>query len=269
MAIPLSEATLLGVVQGIADVLPLSADGHFALAQVLFGGHAADPAAAAALHIGVLSATVVVLRKRARVAVVEGVRGILRPRLLKDTQGGRDAVVVALATIPTAVVGLSLKGLTFGGPTPATLLGGCFLASAVGIGSTYWAPSGDRPTPPHAGALLAGLAQGIAVLPGLSRSGVTIATLLWSGVAGERAFELSFLMWLPALAGAELLEARGAFHGAHGGLMLVYSACIAFVVGICTLELLRRLLIRRVVSVFAVYLFPLGLATLAWGYARP
>ena len=265
MAIPMPEATLLGIVQGITEFLPISSDGHLALAQLLFGGQV-DPAATVLLHLGTLSATLVVLRKAVRSAIAEGLRGLVRPSLLRETQGGRDAIVVAIATIPTAIVGLSLKNLSLGESGSPTLIGLCFLVSALAIGSTYWAPTGERSTPPHAGALLLGLAQGLAVLPGLSRSGMTIAILLWMGVTAERAFELSFLIALPPVLGAELLEVR---HSCLAGLPVLYATLIAFVVGVGALHVLRGVLVRRVVYVFAIYLVPLGLATLAWGYARP
>jgi undecaprenyl-diphosphatase len=265
MAIPMPEATLLGVVQGITEFLPISSDGHLALAELLFGGQV-DPAANVLLHIGTLSASLLVLRKSVRSAFAEGLRGLVRPSLLRETPGGRDAVVIAIATIPTAIIALSLKNLSLGESGAPTLVGLCFLVSAVAIGSTYWAPRGERSTPPHAGALLLGLAQGVAVLPGISRSGVTIAILLWLGVSAERAFELSFLIALPAVLGAELLEAR---HSGLAGLSVLYATLIAFMVGVGTLLVLRGVLVRRVVYVFAIYLVPLGLATLAWGYARP
>jgi undecaprenyl-diphosphatase len=268
MAIPLSEATLLGLVQGITDFLPISSDGHLALAQLLFGGQV-DPAATVVLHLGTLSAILVVLRKRVLRALLEGARGVVRPSLLKETPGGRDAMVIAIATIPTAIVGLSLKNLSLGESGSPALIGLCFLGSAVAVGSTYWAPLGERDAPSHAGALLVGLAQGLAVLPGLSRSGMTMATLLWLGVTGERAFELAFLISLPAIAGAELLEARHVLHSGFGGTVLVYATLIAFAVGIGALHVVRSVLQRRVLAVFAIYLVPLGLATLAWGYARP
>jgi len=95
---------------------------------------------------------------------------------------------------------------------------------------------------------------------------VTIAILLWLGVSAERAFDLSFLIALPAVLGAELLDAR---HSGLAGLSVLYATFIAFVVGVGTLLVLRGVLVRRVVYVFAIYLVPLGLATLAWGYARP
>jgi undecaprenyl-diphosphatase len=228
-----------------------------------------DPAAAPFMGVGTLAAILLVLRKRIRSVLVEGARGVLHPSLLKETQGGRDAVFLTLATAPTVWLGLSLKSLSSGVSTSLTLLGVCFLVSSLAIGSTYWAPKGQRQTPPHAGALLVGLASGLAVLPGMSRSGLTIATLLWTGVTEERAFELSLLVSLPALAGGELIQAWYAAHGAPGDVMLVYATVLAFVVGIGALTVLRAILVRRRVSLFAIYLFPLGLATLAWGYARP
>jgi undecaprenyl-diphosphatase len=113
------------------------------------------------------------------------------------------------------------------------------------------------------------LAQGIAVLPGLSRSGITLATLLWLGIASERAFELSFLLSLPALTVGALLGARVALYRDDEGAILLYAAALVCVVGVGALEVLRGALLRRILWVFAVYLVPLGVATLAWGYARP
>jgi undecaprenyl-diphosphatase len=268
MAIPLTEALVLGIVQGISDFLPISSDGHLALAQMLFGVQAEAPAIVL-LHLGTLGATLLVFRKRLASALTEGFRGVFRPSLLKDTQGGRDAVVVALATVPTGMVGLALRGPTDNWSSSAAIVGVCLLGSALAIGSTYWAPKGERDTPTHWGAVLVGVAQGTAVLPGLSRCAVTLAALLWLGVRGERAFELAFLVSVPAIAGAELLGSRQAFHGADGGAGLVVAACVAFACGLAALRILRGVMMRHAVAVFAIYLLPLGIATLAWGYARP
>src|ERR1700722_129759 len=192
MAIPVPEALLLGLIEGIAGVFPISSGGHFILAQMLFGGEA-GPAARAVLHLGTLGATLLVLRKRGARAWVEGTRGVFRPSLLKDTQGGRDAMAVALATVTTGIVGLRLMGSSETWATSPSVVGLCLLASAFAIGSTYLTPEGEKDGPTHWGALLVGVAQGVAVLPGVSRSATTLAVLLWLGVRGERAFELSFL----------------------------------------------------------------------------
>jgi undecaprenyl-diphosphatase len=268
MAIPLTEAAVLGFVQGVTEFLPISSDGHLALVQMLLGGQA-DLATTVFLQLGTLGATLLVLRKRAAAALTEGLRGVFRPSLLKDTQGGRDAVVVAIATLPTGIVGLALREPSEAWSSSATIVGLCFLVSALAIGSTHWAPKGEKDAPPHWGAVLVGVAQGAAVLPGLSRTATTLAVLLWLGVRGERAFELSFLMSIPAIAGAEILEARHVLHGDDGGVTLIVGTAVAFVVGLGALRVLRGVVVRRAVSVFAIYLVPLSLATLAWGYARP
>jgi undecaprenyl-diphosphatase len=268
MSLPLPEALILGLVHGVTEFLPISSEGHLALLQMLWGNEA-DPATSVFLHLGTLAAAVVVLRKRVSSALVEGLRGMVRPSLLKDTLGGRDAVAVGLATLPTAVVALGLRGSAEAWSSSPTLVGICFLISALAIGSTYWAPKGEEDTPTHWGAVLVGVAQGAAVLPGLSRTAVTLATLLWLGMRAERAFELSFLMLIPAILGALLLEAAHASPAGESALALVLGASVAFVVGLGALAMMRGAVTRRVVSGFAIYLVPLGLATLAWGYARP
>jgi undecaprenyl-diphosphatase len=268
MTIALPEALLLGLVQGITDFLPISNEGHLALAQMLFGD-SISLATAVFLQAGTLSATLLGVRKRATGAITEALRGVVRPSLLKDTQGGRDAVVVLLATIPTGIVGLLLRGPSELFARSPTLLGACFLGSALAIGSTYWAPPGKKDSPGHWGSILVGVLQGAAVLPGLSRSAVTIAALLWLGTPGPRAFELSLLVSLPMLAGAKFLGARHEFHGTDSVAALLLGSCAAFVTGLAALHLLRVAVVRRLVPVFAVYLLPLGIATLAWGYARP
>jgi undecaprenyl-diphosphatase len=268
MAIPLGQALVLGVIQGITEFLPISSDGHLALAQLLFTGQA-DLATTVLLHAGTLTATVLVLRKRVWAALAEGLRGALHPALLSETQGGRDAVVVALATVPTGIIGLTLKSSVEAWSSSPAIIGACLLGSAVAVGSARWAPRGDRDTPSYAGAILIGIAQGSAVLPGLSRSAMTIATLLWLGVRPERSFELSFLMSLPAIAGALLLETRHAFHGGSDPAVLAAATFVAFVVGVGALHVLRAVLAKRAIYLFAAYLVPLGIATLAWAYARP
>jgi undecaprenyl-diphosphatase len=266
--IPLSEAIVLGVIQGITEFLPISSDGHLALAQLLYGGEA-DLATTVLLHAGTVTATILVLRKRVFAALSEGLRGLRQPVLWKETQGGRDAIVVILATVPTGIVGLSLKSPVEAWSSSPAIIGVCLLGSAVAVASTWWAPKGERDTPTAMGAVLVGLAQGSAVLPGLSRSAMTIATLLWLSVRADRAFELSFLMSLPAIFGAILLEARHAFHGGSDPAVLLFGTFVSFVVGIGALVVLRFVLVKRVIWAFAIYLVPLAIATLAWSYARP
>ena len=268
MTIPFGEAAILGVIQGLTEFLPVSSDGHLALAQMLFGSEA-DLATTVVLHGGTLAATFLVLRQRVREALVEGLRALTKPATALETTGGRDALAIIAATIPTGVVGLLLKEPAEKWSSSPTIVGLCLLGSAIAVGSTRWAPRGERDVPTLIGAILVGLAQGTAVLPGLSRSAMTIASLLWLNVRPSRAFELSFLMSLPAVMGALILEGRHGFEGATSPVVLLAGTFIAFVVGIGALLLLRRVLVGGKLALFAVYLVPLALATLAWGWSRP
>jgi undecaprenyl-diphosphatase len=268
LAVPTIEAVVLGAIQGVTEFLPISSDGHLAIAQMFFG-HEPDLALTVQLHVGTLIATLIVLWPRVRDAIVGGVPALVRPTHFKETPGGRDAWVVLVASAPTAIIGLLLKKSVEAWSSDAGIVGLCLLGSAVAVFSTRQAPSRDLLVPSTAGALLVGVMQGTAVLPGLSRSAMTIASFLWLGVIPRRAFELSFLLSLPAVAGAVLLEARHAFHGAEDVVPLAIGTGVALVVGIGALLVLRGVLAKGHLSWFAAYLVPLAFATAAWGHARP
>lgn len=276
--LPLPMATALGALRGATEIFPVSSDGHLALAQMLFSAESSRAFAAAARG-GVLGATLLVLRKRARWSLEEGLRGLMRPPLWRETPGGRDAIVVAIATVPSAVIGVSLRHSAETWCASPAVIGGCLLLSAAALASVSVTSAVRRPgtcereVPSLKGALAVGLAQGASVLPGLSRTAMTLAALLWLGVRADRAFELAFLMAIPVLAGTSLFDALDA--GAAGASFareapaLIAGAVAAFVVGLVALLSLRRIVAGGKVALFAFYLVPLAIATLAWGYARP
>jgi undecaprenyl-diphosphatase len=274
MAIPLGEAIVLGVLQGVTDFLPISSEGHLALAQMLYGEHA-SLAFTVLVRTGTLAATIFVLRQRAWMVFTEGLRGFAAPSLWRETPRGRDAAFVATALLPTAVVGLALRRSMEVWSDNPWVIGGGFLGSAVALASLRWAPRGTHLAPNVTAALLVGLAQGTAMLPGLSRTGLTIVSLLWLGFTAERAFELSFLASIPAIAASVGLDAAKAFHGGQSAGILGIGTLLSFVVGVFALTTFRRVMgggegnRSNKVHWFAVYLVPLAVATLAWGYARP
>jgi undecaprenyl-diphosphatase len=109
----------------------------------------------------------------------------------------------------------------------------------------------------------------VAVLPGLSRSGSTIVLALWLGVRPVRAFELSMLISLPAVGGAVLLEGRHISDLGDGLALVALGAIVAFFVGVLALNLLRRSLVRGLFPWFALWVVPLGFATMALAWAWP
>ncbi len=262
------EAIWLGIVQGLTEFLPVSSSGHLALFQLWFSAAEPSLALSVLVHMGTLLATLVFFRKAIVDIVVEAYRGMREPRRFRTTRGGRDAVFVVVASVPTAMIGLLLRDWVEGLMASPVALGICFLVTGALLISTRWARDRKKDAPSWPGALAAGVVQGAAVLPGISRSGSTITGALWLGVKRERAFELSMLMSIPAVLGALLLELEHlAETGVSDDLIFVglLSAAVSFVVGLVALALLRRFVTRGYLAVFALWVVPLGIAVLVWG----
>jgi len=266
---PYGDAVLLGIVQGITEFLPISSDGHLALAELLFRLETGGLTFNVMLHAGTLLATLIMLRERVGRAVSGGLRSVVAPRGFRETPGGRDALTVILVSLPTAVIGFSLRDPVERWTQNPLAIGFGFLATTAVLMLAHLTHPGDEEVPTVRGALLVGLAQGLAVLPGLSRSGSTIAVLLLLGVRRERAFELSMLVSLPAVFGALLLESRHAFAAPFAGGPAVLGAVVAFGAGVLALDILRRLVVVGAFGWFAFWVGPLALATIGMGIAWP
>jgi undecaprenyl-diphosphatase len=265
---PIGDAIVLGIVQGVTEFLPISSDGHLALAELLFdleGGLTFN----VMLHAGTLIATLLVLRRDVSRAITAGAPALVRPSRFRESSGGRDALVVILASLPTAVIGLLLRDPVEQWTKSPVAIGLGFLGTTAMLLIAQFAPRGEREQPTVAGSLLLGVAQGLAVLPGLSRSGSTIAVLLRLGVRPERAFALSFMISLPAVFGAILLESRHAVTEAFPVAPAITGAVVALVIGIGALAVLRRVVVGGRFGWFALWVGPLALATLAMGRAWP
>lgn len=269
MSEPTLQAALLGALQGLTEFLPVSSSGHLALAELLFDVEGAGLTLNVMLHAGTFVATLAVLRRRVGAAVYDGARALAAPSRFRDTPGGRDALVVVLASLPTAAIGLALRSAVERYTHSPLVVGLGFALTALLLISTRWVHAGKHEVPTWVGALLIGIAQGIAVLPGVSRSGSTIAAALWLGVRPDRAFELSMLMSLPAVLGAVLVESRHL--GAGGGPVApaLIGALVAGAVGTVALVLLRRVVVRGHFSAFALWVVPVAVATLALAKVWP
>jgi undecaprenyl-diphosphatase len=266
---PFGAAALLGILQGLTEFLPVSSSGHLSLASFVFGLDKGGLTLNVMLHAGTLLATLLVLWQRFAPAVREGTLGIVQPRRFVSTLGGRDALVIILASVPTAVLGLTLHDAVERFTLSPTAVGVGFVVTTLLLVSTKWVASGEAPTPTAWGALAMGLAQGLAVFPGVSRSGATIAVALWLGIRRDRAFELSMLMSVPAVTGAVLLELPGLLDGPIRLSAAVVGASVAFVSGVGALLVLKRLVLQGRLAWFVLWVGPLALATLAMAKAWP
>ena len=269
MLSPFEQAIVLGVIQGLTEFLPISSDGHLALAQMLMEVDGGGLTLSVLLHTGTLLATLIYFRRRIAQALIDLLQSLRQRRAPTPGSAGYDVITVLVASVPTALIGLLLRDTVERWTESPLATGFGFIATALILTSTLWARPGNANSPSLAFALLIGVAQGLAVAPGLSRSGSTIVAAIWLGVRSERAFELSMLMSLPAVAGAVLLELIGGHEFGGHTLALIAGAATAFGVGLLALSLLRRMVSRGHLAWFALWVLPVALATLALAKAWP
>jgi undecaprenyl-diphosphatase len=255
---PLWEAVLLGIVQGLTEFLPVSSDGHLVIAQTLLGHDAEGLLFEIAVHVGTLLAIVAFYRAR----VLELLRGVLA----RQGDALRYVAKLAFATLPAVVVGLFFRDFVvsiFDAPWVAgagLLVTGAFLITTRGT-----QPRAHALEPGWWPALWIGCAQALAIAPGISRSGTTLAVLLAFGVAPLAAAEFSFLLGIVAILGAAVLSLPDALAAPADALRPLWVGGLAAAVsGLAALVLLVRLLAAQRFHWFAPYTWGAGLAFLAY-----
>jgi len=215
------------------------------------------------LHFGTLVATVALFWPDLVGLTKGAVRGLGEPRKFFASPDGKLVAGIVVASVPTAVMGLLLEERVESFSRVPWVVGACLLGSAVAVWSTRRG-GGERQVLPLGAAVIVGVAQGLAVMPGLSRSGSTIAAAMLLGMTGPAAFRFSFLLSLPAVAGASLLSLRHADELARLGPGAITGALTAAIVGYGALRWLRSLVNQGRFWAFALYLVPLGLGLVAW-----
>lgn len=260
----LVEIIILAIVQGVTEFLPVSSSGHLVVANALLQslGYPATPDLVEVnilLHLGTLLAVLVHYRR-------EIVRMLTRDRQV--------AAYVVVGTLPAAIVGVLLKKVLDDSVSHAVLenvlvAGFMFPVTAAFLVFAMRRPSndGDYTQLGFGRALLVGIAQAFALLPGISRSGSTIAAGIACGLSREAAATFAFLLAIPAIAGAGVLEGLDVLkQGATGTpvLNLAIGFLVSFAVGWASLVLLIRFVRQGKLSVFAWYLVPLGIVVVAW-----
>jgi undecaprenyl-diphosphatase len=264
MTPPPLETAAVALTWAATEIFPVSGGGHAALLGLLFGVELGR-AGTLALRAGAWLAIVVFFWDGVRSMPRDGLRGLLNASHERGAHGWRNARTVVLATFPMLAVSVGVREHVASWGKEPTLVGASLLVSAIAVGSTFWAPDGDGDAPSPWGALVVGAVLGAAMLPGLSRTGVALAALLWLGVRAERAFELTFLMAIPTDA-VMLFWGTGRPDSLSATLVLTVMVTA---VALVALRVLRAALRRRLLPLFSVYLVPLVIATLTWGYARP
>jgi undecaprenyl-diphosphatase len=270
--VSLLQALILGILQGATEFLPVSSSGHLVLVPWLFGWDQASLAFDAVVHWGT-AAAVLVYFWRDWVAIVGAVIKSVNLKFTGLTPDARLAWLIVLGTIPAAVIGWRLEEFfesMFGRPAAAA---GFLLVTAALLAVTERLGRRERDLDQLAwpDAVVVGLAQALAIFPGISRSGATIAGGLARGVRREPAARFSFLLATPIILGAGLLEvvdlAQVGNLAAQAG-TLVAGFLAAGVVGFGCIHFLLGYLQRRRLYPFAIYCAAMGVFCLVMALVR-
>jgi undecaprenyl-diphosphatase len=256
------QAIILGIIQGLTEFLPVSSSGHIQLGEAVLGVETTESLSFTVIvHAATVLSTMVVFWK--------DIAHILQGLVRREGAAWRFAGMVVLSMIPAVVVGLGfeeqLEGL-FG--EDLTIVGACLLVTAVLLLLTSVAPTGSKDLS-FGRAAIVGLAQAIAILPGISRSGSTISTALYLGVDKSKATQFSFLMVIPLILGATLVDLKDMAEAPAGeslpaGILLAGFAA-AFVAGLFACQAMVRIVQRGKLWYFAVYCAIVGVLALVLG----
>lgn len=254
----LLDGFLLGLLQGLTEFLPISSSGHLVLGQRLLGFEPTGILFEVVLHVATLLSVVIAYRER--------LSGLLVGALRREPESWRYIGLLLLGSLPAAVAGIGFRSFFERAFDSGATLGIGFLITAILLYSTRWAKPGPVPDSITPGtALVMGLAQAVAILPAISRSGSTIAAGLWAGVAPAAAAEFSFLLSIVAIAGSGLLmalEIPAGFDLWSPGLLV--ASLTALVSGVWAIRFLVRLLKGGRFHLFAWYCAALAVLVLVW-----
>ena len=259
------EALILGLVQGLTEYLPVSSSGHLAIGSEFFGIEGEENLAfTVAVHVATVLSTLVILWKE-----IDWIfRGLFKCQLNEETKYVLNIVV---SMIPVGIVGVFFKEYVeevFG--SGLAIVGAMLLLTAVLLTFSYYAKPRQKEKISLRDAFIIGLAQACAVMPGLSRSGSTIATGLLLGNKKETLAQFSFLMVIPPILGEALLDVVKGLNGeeAFGGidaLPLTVGFLAAFVSGCLACKWMINIVKKGKLIYFGIYCAIAGVLTLIYG----
>lgn len=265
------QALVLGIVQGATEFLPISSSAHLVIVPWLLGWEPPTLAFDVALHMGTLAAVLAYFRRdwlRLAVALLQSLRE-------RRVAGHPDRVVarlVIIGTVPAAVVGFFAEPYVEDLTDRPAVVGALLLVTALILFSTRYA-RGERRADQltTADAVAIGLAQALAILPGISRSGSTIGMGLFRGLTPAEAARFSFLLAAPIIAGAGLSTVPDLAAGETGGMgpaAITVGVAAAALTGVIAIHYLLKLLAASTLKPFAFYCLAVGLLTLALSAVR-
>ncbi len=255
------EILVLAVVQGITEWLPISSSGHLVIIQKWMGLEDLPLFFPVALHVGTVCVVLLTFWKD----IAEIFKALVR--LDFRSEEGKLALYIAVGSVPTAAVGFFFHDVFES-----------FFQSLLAVGvalfltGSFLYISERRKNGRELGcldSLLIGIAQGVAIIPGISRSGVTITTGLLRRVGKEKVFRYSFLLSIPAVIGAAATESMNLTVSSVDTAIFLLGAVTSMIVGYASLKLLLKVILRERFHLFAYYCWIVGIMLVLFHFAQP
>ncbi len=272
------EAIILGIIQGLTEFLPVSSSGHLVLFQQLFGLKEAELFFDVCVHIGTLVAVIVVFHREIqniiaalwRLVFSAGQKGTISQQVESDPEL-KMALLIVIGSIPTFVLGLMFQSIA------DRLFSSSFFTGLMLMvtGLLLWLTRRTKPANEGAGiesfsrtkAFIIGIIQGLAIIPGISRSGSTISIGLLLGIDREMAARYSFLLSIPAIVGAGVLRLKDGLSQVNPAIRLsLLGAAAAALIGYGALKVLLRMVKKGRLYVFAPYCWLIGILAILFSW---
>ncbi len=259
------QGIILGIIQGLTEFLPVSSSGHLVLGHIYFNITHAGLAFDVSVHMGTLGAVVVVYFSDIRDILGSVFRFIKAPRRAEKDENLNFAWCIIAGSVPTALIGFGLKQFEDILFTSSLLVGTMLLVTGtlLWVSRKYYRDTSSGGGLTLGRAVFIGIVQGLAVIPGISRSGSTIAAGMFLGIDRATAARFSFLLSVPAICGAQIISIKDAFES--GGLIdpaTIYGTIVSFIVGLVALKLLLKLVHTGKFHFFAPYCWLVGILAL-------
>ncbi len=239
----------LGIVQGVTEFLPVSSSGHLVIFQKVLGIAGQEMAVSIILHLGTLCSLLVFFFKD----IIDLFRNV------------KWLILIFVVSVITAVIGLLGRDFVEKLFSSPKLVAVALMVTGVILIRARLFINSRRNILDIVDALVLGLVQGIAIIPGISRSGITISSLLFRRIDKELAFKFSFLAAIPAILGALVLEAKKVSFALEGNSAALIAGFVAsFIAGIISLWLLRLVLRKAKLHYFGIYCIIVALITLVF-----
>ena len=257
------DSIILGVVEGLTEFLPVSSTGHLTIVAKMLGLQIDDPSITgftAVIQVGAIVAVVLYFWKDIARIAVAWVRGLANPEYRGEFDH-RMGWYVIVGSVPIVIVGFLARDLISGPLRSLWWVAGALIGWAFVMVAAERIGTKERPLTriTLVDALVMGLVQCLALIPGISRSGATISAGLFRGLDRVAATRISFLLGIPALVGAGVYELKDALHGDVGAVPLLVGTVVSFVVAYASIAWLLRFVVKHTIEVFAFYRVLLGI----------